>query len=273
MSDDARAGRPAAQLLLAIGAAVGIAGLGIWSIIGSDPAAPEGSLGAKQPSRVTPVAGPPSVELAPIASQALAGGPVLLRVRALEGALPAGVAIKVEGVDPSTLSVSAGFQVRGDRIEPAPDLKLAADGTALLAVHSTSTGAATLRVQQDDRAGPAHEIAWTVAPDDFVLLLPGQSLEDGKVTGAPADVRAGESFEVTIVPVREGREASFAGAYQGTLTLAAAAPRTITVTGARTTVAVVASANADDARVEVQGLHTGGVFRSATFRVLAGEGS
>lgn len=280
MSDDARTGGHVTAYVLAALTIAGLGGLGAWTLFGSDPGRTEGSSASAPRAPAVEAASErqPSlrVEIAPLTTQAIAGTPMLLQLRAPDLAgrrLPEQVALIVEGVDAKSLTTSAGFEVREGRVV-ATTAELDANGTVLVAI-TGATGDATVRLAVDELTVATIPVSWTAQPDDFVLLLPGQTLDGARVHGAARDLRPGESFRVEIVPVREGRETTFAGVYQGTLTLAASAPRTIQVTGGRTTVTLEAprpQGLGTESCVEVQGLHTGGVFRSASFRVLAPAG-
>lgn len=287
MSGDARAGRGLSTTgLVVIFGLMAAGGGAAWTLLGTDEGRTEGVARSDGKTPPSPTSEPPpalALDLAPVASSALAGAPVLLRVQARDAttdapasgrSLPAGAELVLEGLDPAQVTVSAGFTVRGDRIVPAADLRLDEQGTALLAVHAATPGTGTLRAVIDGRETGATTVAWTAPPERFVVLLPGQTLDErGEVRGVVHDVRAGSTFPIDIVPVSsDGREVTFAAAYQGTLTVAASAPRTVTVTGARTRVTVSAPADAAEARVEIQGLPAGDV-RSTAFRVVPAEGN
>lgn len=285
MSGDARAGRGLSTTGLVVILGLMAAGGGAaWTLLGSEVGSTEGVARTPGEAPATPSAPTaPSIalDLAPVASQALAGAPVLLRVHgrdeatgapAAGRALPPDTTIVLDGVDPTGVTVSAGFQVDGDRIVPGAGLRLDEQGSALLAVHGAAAANGTLRLMIGGREVAASAVAWTAPPERFVVLLPGQSLDDrGEVRGVVRDLRVGEAFSVEIVPIAAGREATFAGAYQGSLALGESALQTVTVCGARTAVTVAAAAPAAAARVEVQ--LPAGLARSTAFRVVPAEGN
>ncbi len=279
MSGDARAGRgPTTTGFVVILGLMAAGGGATWTLLGSDEGPTEGSAvvvtEAVSPPRVRKVL-PFDLSARALPARTDAGLPLVLLLEARDRAtgapvttatLPPGLVLK--GVPDLVQALELGGVATPGPDGPELLAGASFDGKGALALPLLAERAVEgwLSLEYDGATVAQVQLAWGAPPTGVVLLLPGQRLERGQVVGQPEAQRVGASFEVRIVPVRDGAPAEFACQRALRATIDGGAETNVAIRG-EAAVQVQAGSTTEAARVVVDGL-PGGRVESASFVVV-----